>query len=209
VRLDSEPSGVVTITPGSGDTTKVRVSAALTFTAGDWNTRQTVTVTGIDDTDAVDDTVTVSHALAGAGEYVVLTGVPGVEVVLTDRGTRFAISGSPRVEENSGDALSFQVVGSGDRPAGNVTVLCAVGATANTEDEDASANDFGSGGENYPTQSLTFTPSNYQVAQNCDFAVNDDADFEQEERFTVTLSVAPEVGVTVTSPAGRMFSSTV
>ena len=40
----------------------------LTFTAGTWSTTQTVTVSAAADTDAVNDTATVSHAVSG-GDY--------------------------------------------------------------------------------------------------------------------------------------------
>ncbi len=46
VVLRSEPTGDVTVTPAS-DTSVATVSGALTFTPGNWNTPQTVTVTGV------------------------------------------------------------------------------------------------------------------------------------------------------------------
>ena len=67
VKLDSEPTADVTVTPASGDTGAVTVSGALTFTASNWSTAQTVTVTPVDDDDADDETVAVSHTVAGAG----------------------------------------------------------------------------------------------------------------------------------------------
>lgn len=51
VVLDAQPTSNVVITVTSGDTTEATVSpATLTFTSGNWNTPQTVTVTGVDDT---------------------------------------------------------------------------------------------------------------------------------------------------------------
>ena len=51
VKLDSEPLANVTIPISSNDLTEGTVSpATLTFTAANWNTAQTVTVTGVDDT---------------------------------------------------------------------------------------------------------------------------------------------------------------
>lgn len=50
VVLDSEPTANVVIGLSSGDATEGSVSpASLTFTAGNWNTPQTVTVTGVND----------------------------------------------------------------------------------------------------------------------------------------------------------------
>ena len=67
VVLTSEPTGTVTVTPArsSGDT-DVTVSGALTFTANDWSTAQTVTVSAGQDGDAVDDTAAIGHAVSGA-----------------------------------------------------------------------------------------------------------------------------------------------
>jgi len=51
VRLNSEPTANVTLPVSSSDTTEGLVSpASLVFTAANWNTTQTVTVTGVDDT---------------------------------------------------------------------------------------------------------------------------------------------------------------
>ena len=51
VKLNSAPTANVTIAISSSDTTEGAVSAgSLTFTPTNWNTVQTVTVTGVDDT---------------------------------------------------------------------------------------------------------------------------------------------------------------
>jgi hypothetical protein len=66
VVLTSQPTADVVIPVASSDTTEGTVSASsLTFTAADWNTPQTVIVTGADD--AVDD---------GDIAYSVVVGVP-------------------------------------------------------------------------------------------------------------------------------------
>ena len=50
VVLDAEPSSNVVITVTSGDTGEATVDkSSLTFTTGDWDTPQTVTVTGVSD----------------------------------------------------------------------------------------------------------------------------------------------------------------
>ena len=47
VVLNTEPSGTVTVTPSSGDTGAATLSpSSLTFTSGNWDTAQTVTVSG-------------------------------------------------------------------------------------------------------------------------------------------------------------------
>ena len=70
VVLDSQPvGGEVTVTPGSADSSVLTViPTALRFTAANWNTAQTVTVTAVEDDDTDEETVRVSHAVSG-GDY--------------------------------------------------------------------------------------------------------------------------------------------
>ena len=82
VVLTSEPTADVTVTPVSGNTAAVTVSDALTFTADNWDTTQMVTVTGVADADTDDETVTISHTVAG-GDYGSVT-VADVTVTVTD-----------------------------------------------------------------------------------------------------------------------------
>jgi len=82
LQLGTQPTGAVTVTPSSGDANVATVSGALTFTAGTWNTGQSVTVTGAEDANAVDNTVVVSHAVTGA-DYAAVTAA-GVQVTVTD-----------------------------------------------------------------------------------------------------------------------------
>ena len=83
VALTSEPTGQVTVTPArsSGDT-DVTVSGALTFTADDWSTAQTVTVSAAHDPDAVDDTAVIGHTVSG-GDYGSVTAA-SVDVTVDD-----------------------------------------------------------------------------------------------------------------------------
>ena len=77
VVLTTEPGGAVVITPsvlpGGHDLTLTRggvallPSGALTFTAANWNSAQTVSVAAGEDADATDDTATISHAVSGYG----------------------------------------------------------------------------------------------------------------------------------------------
>ena len=69
VRLGMAPSGTVTLTPtktGDGDVT-ISPSGDLTFTTGNWNIAQTVTVRADHDGDRTNDKATVSYAASGGG----------------------------------------------------------------------------------------------------------------------------------------------
>ena len=69
VRLGMAPTGTVTVTPtktGDGDVT-ISPSGDLTFTTGNWNVAQTVTVSAGHDGDRTNDEATVSYAASGGG----------------------------------------------------------------------------------------------------------------------------------------------
>ena len=54
--------------------------SGLTFTSSNWSTAQTVTVSGEEDDDANDETVTVSHSVSG---YSGVTTAADVSVTVT------------------------------------------------------------------------------------------------------------------------------
>ena len=88
VVLASEPTDVVTVTATSGDAGAVTASpTVLTFTTGNWATAQTVTVTAVDDDDAVDETVDVTHTTASTDTAYNLTGDVVTVVVADDEAT--------------------------------------------------------------------------------------------------------------------------
>ena len=94
VVLDSQPTANVTVTPSRTGSTDVTFSpATLTFTALNWNTVQPVTVTAAQDSDAVNDSATISHAVTG-GDYV---GVTVESVVVTVDDDETADTTAPRV----------------------------------------------------------------------------------------------------------------
>ena len=69
VRLGMAPTGTVTVTPtktGDNDIT-ISPSGALSFTTGNWNVAQTVTVNARHDSDRTNDEATVSYAASGGG----------------------------------------------------------------------------------------------------------------------------------------------
>jgi hypothetical protein len=86
VALDSEPTAEVTISISSGDTGEATVEpASLTFTAGDWDTPQTVTVTGVDDTEVDgDQTVTITHQASSTDSAYNTLDAKEVTVTVTD-----------------------------------------------------------------------------------------------------------------------------
>ena len=88
VVLDTEPSADVTVTISGHSGTDVSLSnTELTFTTGNWDVPQTVTVTAEQDDDAAADSdVTLSHAVTGASEYAAIAAaaVPRVSVTINE-----------------------------------------------------------------------------------------------------------------------------
>ena len=63
VALAAPPAADVTVSVASDDTTAATVApASLTFTTANWSEAQTVTVTGVEDTDQGDESVTITHS---------------------------------------------------------------------------------------------------------------------------------------------------
>ena len=95
IRLMSPPGSNVTVTPASGDSSKVTVSGPVTFTPGNWHIPQRLTVTGVGEGMA-----TVSHAIASSdSNYNGLMNLPPVSVMVKAEGALAAINLS--VEEAS------------------------------------------------------------------------------------------------------------
>ncbi|MDX2090217.1 MAG: glycine-rich protein [Kofleriaceae bacterium] len=88
VVLTSEPVAGVTVTPTSSDTTEGTVGAALEFTAGNWNTPQTVTVTGQnDDIDDGDITFPINFPITSTDTGYAAYAVTPIQVTNTDDDT--------------------------------------------------------------------------------------------------------------------------
>ena len=85
VVLDRLPTASVTVTVGGLGSSDVTANpASLTFTTGNWQTAQTVTVTAGNDADTTDDTVSLTHSAASSdADYQGIT-IAGVTVTVTD-----------------------------------------------------------------------------------------------------------------------------
>ena len=113
VKLDTAPTGDVTVAIASNDPGAATVSpASLTFTPTDWNTPQTVTVTGVEDNDRDDENVTLSNNPSGA-EYDNVSTVD-VDLTVTDNDTpsearlhSLALSGVTLAETFDNDIQSY------------------------------------------------------------------------------------------------------
>ncbi len=106
VALATDPGATVTVTPNSGDAGAVTVSGALTFNSGNFSTAQAVTVTPVDDGDISNESVTISHAVAG---YSGVTSAPVATVTVADRG-RGVVVDPTSIAIDQGEEATYSVV---------------------------------------------------------------------------------------------------
>ena len=175
--LTSAPSGGgdATVTPTSADNTIATVSSALTFTADNWNDEQTVTVTGVEDGDAGDEMVSITHAVVG---YDNIATAATVTVTVTDpdipavRFSRNAVT----LAENANATYTVRL---DTQPSGNVTI------TPDSDDDDVAT----------VSGALVFTDSNWDTAQTVTVTGADD-DNSETDTTTITHTVVGYGGVT-------------
>jgi len=123
VVLFTQPTSNVTVTPRSEDGTVATVSPVqLIFTPDNWNSLQTVTVTGVDDpfVNVPNRMTRVTHTIAGGGYNQVE--LPAVMVTATnDDATGVVLSSTALTIDEAGGTGMYTVFLS-ERPTGDVTV---------------------------------------------------------------------------------------
>ena len=159
----------------------------LTFTTGNWSTAQTVTVAAAEDTDALNDTATLSHAVSGA-DYGTVT-ASSVAVTVTDDetvSTGVVLSVNPASSRRARGEADHDHGDLNQAPRNVATVLTlSVGASGDTAVEGTDYATVGSlsltigAGATSATKTFTLTPT------------NDDRD-EDDETLTVDGSVGTE-----------------
>jgi hypothetical protein len=174
VALASQPTQDVTVTVGSGDTTEGVVgSPTLTFTAANWSTPQTVTVTGVDDA-VIDGNIAYQVNLSSAStdnSYQGLTA--NVSVTNDDDDVAGLVVGTVSSHTNeAGQATGFTVK-LATQPAQDVTV--AVQSSDTTEGTAGPA-------------TLTFTAANWNTPQIVTVTGVDDGAADGAVNYQVNLS---------------------
>ena len=163
VVLSSEPTGEVAVTPSrsSGDA-DITVGGALTFTADDWATPKTVTVSSAQDSDAVDDTAVIGHSVSGA-DYGPVTAA-SVDVTVDDDETASSgvtLTVSPDSVSESASATTVTVTatlnGATRGEATAVAVTVGSGTATSGTDFDVVGGFTITIGANSPSQTGTFT----------------------------------------------------
>ena len=177
VVLDTEPTAAVTIgitslAPSEGRATP----PVLTFNAAEWNTAQTVTITGVDDNDNdghLSYSIQLAAAMSGDNDYHGFD-PDDVAVINADNEAGLALSqtaGLTTTEENSGQD-TFTVA---------LTTRPTVPITVNLRSEDLSE------GRVMPV-TLTFATSGWNLAQTVTvIGQNDDTD-DDDQNYVVILT---------------------
>ena len=167
VELATQPTEeiTVTVTGHSGtDLTLTGLSAAntLTFTADNWDTPQRVTVKAGEDSDGLDDSVTLTHTAAGGG-YGGTTAALAVTVADNDRGLVLSRT-SLDVDEGDATGVSYTVE-LATQPTEEITVTVTGHSGADLTLTGLSA-----------ANALTFTADNWDTAQTVTVTAGEDDD---------------------------------
>ena len=170
VQLTQAPSGAVTLTlTGHAGTDVTPAPASLTFAAGNWNTAQAVTLHAARDNNLADETHRLTWTATGGG-YTGETHPVQVTVKDIDEAALVAPS-EIRMAEGRRAAMEVSLRYA---PSGTVTV---------TIRGDAGTDLAGS------PRSLTFTASNWQIAQTVTLSAGEDAD-DRDDVEVLTLAAA-------------------
>jgi hypothetical protein len=177
IRLNSQPAADVTIGLSSSDASEGTVSpSTLTFTIANWNTPQTVTVTGQDDYQADGDVayqIVTGPATSSDANY---QGREADDLSVTNRDDDEAglliVAATPLTTSEAGQTASFSVALL-SQPAAPVTVHI-------------SSNDSGEGTIGPGT--LSFTASNWNVPQDVTVTGVDDAAIDGDISYTITVA---------------------
>ena len=108
VKLNTLPTGNVMVDISSNNTDVTVSPSSLTFTAGNWNSTQTVTVTAGQDADAADDKATLTHNPSGADYGSVSNAI--LMVTVTDDETAGVTVTPTSLTVNEGGTNTYTIV---------------------------------------------------------------------------------------------------
>ena len=223
VVLNSQPTASVMVTPSRTGSSDVTFSPPmLSFTTSTWSTAQTVTVTAAQDSDAVDDSATISHAVTG-GDYASLT-VDSVVVTVDDDET--ADTTAPRVASimrriptsspTNANSLTWRVtfsetvsnVNAADFAVSGTTATVTVAAVSGT----TGAYDVTASGGNLASVSATVTltiSSSHNIEDAANNDLNNTAPTGTNDNSYVLDNTAPSVTISgVPSASTAPFTAT-
>ncbi len=185
VKLNSQPEADVTISVSSSNTDEGTVNpSSMGFSSSNWNTSQTVTVTGVDDSsDPVVDgntsyKINLGNTVSSSTHYNDLKSGT-LELSNTDNESPgVTLSSSSLTTSENGTNATFTV---------KLDQKTTSDVTINLQSDDP--------GEGTPSPSaLTFTTSNYSSAQTITIQAVDDALFDDNQSYTIALKTISGTG---------------
>ena len=224
VVLNSQPTASVTVTPSRTGSSDVTFSPpTLTFTTSTWNTAQQVTVTAAQDSDAVDDSATISHAVTG-GDYAAVT-ADSVVVTVDDDETADTTAPrvasitrqNPTVSPTNADSLTWRVTFSEAVSNVNAADFVVSGTTATVTAVAAvsgvtGAYDVTASGGNLAALSATVTlaiSSSHNIADGASNALTNTTPTGTNNNSYVLDNTAPSVTISgVPSASDAPFTAT-
>ena len=190
--LSSRPTGDVSVSiTGQASTDLSLSSDTLTFTTGDWDVGQTVTVSAAEDDDGVTDAVvTLTHTTSGGGYGS--TTVPDVEVSITENDTADIVISKDNLTVGEGDAAgSSYTVKLATEPSSSVSVSIT----------GHDGTDLSLSGPTLSSDTLTFTVDDWATAQTVTVkAGHDDDTVGDTATLTHTASGGDYTGITADLP---------
>ena len=185
VKLNSQPEAGVAISVSSSNTDEGTVNpSSLEFSTSNWNTSQTVTVTGVDDSsDPVVDgntsyKINLGNTVSSSTHYNDLKSGT-LELSNTDsESPGVTLSSSSLTTSENGTNATFTV---------KLDQKTTSDVTINLQSDDP--------GEGVPSPSaLTFTTSNYSSAQTITVQAVDDAFYDDNQSYTIALKTISGTG---------------
>jgi len=190
VVLDAEPTDTVTVSITGLDATENSLSTdTLTFTTTDWNTAQTVTITGVDDSIVDGDiTTTLTATASNTGGYAG-TETSTVTVKNTDDDTNGVTIAQTGTTDGSGNLLTTE--------AGSTSTFTVVLDAEPTDTVTVSITGLDATENSLSTDTLTFTTTNWNTAQTVTITGVDDSIVDGDITTTSPLPPTAPVAIAV------------
>ena len=190
----SSDNAEVTVKKGEGSAGS---SQTLTFTSDNWNTAQEITVAAADDTDAADDSATLTHTIVDANSSNEYDGADDatLDVTVTDNDEPAISISSPSVTEgDSGSVtLTFKVT---------LDVVSSKSVTVNYAEGTGGTATSGTDYTAVASDTLTFAAGD--TSKDIEVTVTGDALDEPDETVVVTLSSATNASISTATGTGTI-----
>ena len=191
VTLAGEPSADVTLTVASSDTDKVTVSSSsLTFTTGNWDTAQTVTVTAEEDDDGIAEEETITHTAASTDTGYDGISIASVEVSVADNDPIGVTVTAETLDVTEGGAGTYEV---------KLAALPSADVTLTLESDNTDVT-LSSG-------TLTFTTTSWNTAQTVTVRAAEDDDGVDDEATLTHTAASTDTDYDGITPIGSVAVS--